>query len=89
MDYHVSLAQAALQVCLAHPELQSEIYCQLMKQTSCRPPQKCSLVQVSSAGAKQPLGALGGGCPGHRKVEGEDWVVGSGLPPYGCAGQVV
>ncbi|XP_045666282.1 pleckstrin homology domain-containing family H member 1 isoform X2 [Ursus americanus] len=45
VDYHVSLAQAALQVCLAHPELQSEIYCQLMKQTSCRPPQKCSLVQ--------------------------------------------
>ncbi|KAB1278378.1 Pleckstrin homology domain-containing family H member 1 [Camelus dromedarius] len=45
VDYHVSLAQTALQVCLVHPELQSEIYCQLMKQTSCRPPQKCSLVQ--------------------------------------------
>ncbi|XP_034498175.1 pleckstrin homology domain-containing family H member 1 isoform X3 [Ailuropoda melanoleuca] len=41
----VKLFKAALQVCLAHPELQSEIYCQLMKQTSCRPPQKCSLVQ--------------------------------------------
>ncbi|XP_064427274.1 pleckstrin homology domain-containing family H member 1 isoform X4 [Mirounga angustirostris] len=45
VDYHVSLAQTALQVCLVHPELQSEIYCQLMKQTSCRPPQKCSLIQ--------------------------------------------
>ncbi|ELK32555.1 Pleckstrin like proteiny domain-containing family H member 1 [Myotis davidii] len=45
VDYHVSLAQRALQVCLVHPELQSEIYCQLMKQTSCRPPQKYSLTQ--------------------------------------------
>uniref|UniRef100_A0A8C9BR22 Pleckstrin homology, MyTH4 and FERM domain containing H1 n=1 Tax=Phocoena sinus TaxID=42100 RepID=A0A8C9BR22_PHOSS len=45
VDYHVSLAQTALQVCLVHPELQSELYCQLMKQTSCRPPQKCSLMQ--------------------------------------------
>ncbi|KAL4693013.1 hypothetical protein H8959_016823, partial [Pygathrix nigripes] len=45
VDYHVSLAQTALQVCLVHPELQSEIYCQLMKQTSCRPPQKYSLMQ--------------------------------------------
>lgn len=45
VDYHVSLAQTALQVCLVHPELQSEIYCQLMKQISCRPPQKYSLMQ--------------------------------------------
>ncbi|XP_023611618.1 LOW QUALITY PROTEIN: pleckstrin homology domain-containing family H member 1 [Myotis lucifugus] len=45
VDYHVSLVQRALQVCLVHPELQSEIYCQLMKQTSCRPPQKYSLTQ--------------------------------------------
>ncbi|XP_045435471.1 pleckstrin homology domain-containing family H member 1 isoform X2 [Pipistrellus kuhlii] len=45
VDYHVSLVQRALQVCLVHPELQSEIYCQLMKQTSCRPPQKYSLMQ--------------------------------------------
>ncbi|XP_075387167.1 pleckstrin homology domain-containing family H member 1 [Tenrec ecaudatus] len=45
VDYHVSLAQTALQVCLVHPELQSEIYCQLMKQTCCRPPQKHSLMQ--------------------------------------------
>lgn len=48
VDYHVSLAQTVLQVCLVHPELQSEIYCQLMKQTSCRPPQKYSLMQVGS-----------------------------------------
>ncbi|XP_042547759.1 pleckstrin homology domain-containing family H member 1 [Dipodomys spectabilis] len=45
VDYHVSLAQTALQVCLVHAELQSEIYCQLMKQISCRPPQKYSLMQ--------------------------------------------
>ncbi|XP_049754833.1 pleckstrin homology domain-containing family H member 1 isoform X3 [Elephas maximus indicus] len=45
VDYHVSLAQTALQVCLVHPELQSEIYCQLMKQSNCRPPQKYSLMQ--------------------------------------------
>ncbi|XP_006873113.1 PREDICTED: pleckstrin homology domain-containing family H member 1 [Chrysochloris asiatica] len=45
VDYHVSLAQTALQVCLVHPELQSEIYCQLLKQTRCRPPQKYSLIQ--------------------------------------------
>ena len=54
MDYHVSLAQTALQVCLAHPELQSEIYCQLMKQASCRPPQKSSLMQVGVPGAEPP-----------------------------------
>uniref|UniRef100_A0A8C0WB43 Pleckstrin homology domain-containing family H member 1 n=1 Tax=Castor canadensis TaxID=51338 RepID=A0A8C0WB43_CASCN len=45
VDYHVSLAQTALQVCLVHPELQSEIYCQLIKQTTCRPPQKYSRMQ--------------------------------------------
>lgn len=33
IDYHISLAQSALQVCLTHPELQSEICCQLIKQT--------------------------------------------------------
>ncbi|XP_036591199.1 pleckstrin homology domain-containing family H member 1 [Trichosurus vulpecula] len=45
VDYHVSLAQTALQVCLVHPELQSELYCQLIKQTSCHPPQGHSLLQ--------------------------------------------
>ncbi|XP_013876605.1 pleckstrin homology domain-containing family H member 2 isoform X2 [Austrofundulus limnaeus] len=37
IDYHVSLAQSALQVCLAHPELQNELFCQLIKQTRLRP----------------------------------------------------
>uniref|UniRef100_A0A8C3EY01 Pleckstrin homology, MyTH4 and FERM domain containing H1 n=1 Tax=Corvus moneduloides TaxID=1196302 RepID=A0A8C3EY01_CORMO len=45
IDYHVSLAQTALQVCLTHTELQNEIYCQLVKQTSCRQPQNHSVVQ--------------------------------------------
>ncbi|TSK42142.1 Pleckstrin homology domain-containing family H member 2 [Bagarius yarrelli] len=33
IDYHVTLAQCALQMCLVHAELQNEIYCQLIKQT--------------------------------------------------------
>uniref|UniRef100_A0A8B9QRA3 Pleckstrin homology, MyTH4 and FERM domain containing H1 n=1 Tax=Anas platyrhynchos TaxID=8839 RepID=A0A8B9QRA3_ANAPL len=45
VDYHVSLAQTALQVCLTHTELQNEIYCQLVKQTSCRQPQNHSVIQ--------------------------------------------
>uniref|UniRef100_A0A8C0AX65 Pleckstrin homology, MyTH4 and FERM domain containing H1 n=1 Tax=Buteo japonicus TaxID=224669 RepID=A0A8C0AX65_9AVES len=45
IDYHVSLAQTALQVCLTHTELQNEIYCQLVKQTSCRQPQNQSVIQ--------------------------------------------
>ncbi|XP_075282228.1 pleckstrin homology domain-containing family H member 1 isoform X1 [Opisthocomus hoazin] len=45
IDYHVSLAQTALQVCLTHTELQNEIYCQLVKQTNCRPPQNHSVIQ--------------------------------------------
>lgn len=63
VDYHVSLAQRALQVCLVHPELQSEIYCQLMKQTSYRPPQKYSLTQVGLSGEAR-TGAIGQGYPG-------------------------
>ncbi|XP_075060247.1 pleckstrin homology domain-containing family H member 2 isoform X1 [Mixophyes fleayi] len=39
IDYHVSLAQSALRICLTHPELQNEIYCQLIKQTRHRQPQ--------------------------------------------------
>ncbi|XP_055986504.1 pleckstrin homology domain-containing family H member 2 [Sorex fumeus] len=39
IDYHVSLAQSALQVCLTHPELQDELCCQLVKQTRWRQPQ--------------------------------------------------
>ncbi|XP_034040743.1 pleckstrin homology domain-containing family H member 2 [Thalassophryne amazonica] len=38
IDYHVSLAQSALQVCVTHPELQNELYCQLIKQTRKRQP---------------------------------------------------
>ncbi|XP_026825799.1 uncharacterized protein CG43867 isoform X5 [Ooceraea biroi] len=34
IDYHVVLAQNALQQCLDHPELQSECICALVKQTS-------------------------------------------------------
>ncbi|XP_031436629.1 pleckstrin homology domain-containing family H member 1 [Clupea harengus] len=45
IDYHTSLAQNALQVCLTHPELQNEMYCQLMKQTNCRTPNNYSLTQ--------------------------------------------
>lgn len=47
MDYHTSLAQNALQVCLTHPELQNEMYCQLIKQTHRRTPHNHSLTQVS------------------------------------------
>uniref|UniRef100_A0A8C5X5U5 Pleckstrin homology, MyTH4 and FERM domain containing H1 n=1 Tax=Malurus cyaneus samueli TaxID=2593467 RepID=A0A8C5X5U5_9PASS len=49
IDYHVSLAQTALQVCLTHTELQNEIYCQLVKQTSCRQPQNHSVIQVKNS----------------------------------------
>ncbi|XP_041669079.1 pleckstrin homology domain-containing family H member 1 [Cheilinus undulatus] len=45
IDYHTSLAQNALQVCLTHPELQNEMYCQLIKQTSSRTPHNYSLTQ--------------------------------------------
>ncbi|XP_016148296.1 pleckstrin homology domain-containing family H member 1-like [Sinocyclocheilus grahami] len=45
IDYHTSLAQNALQVCLTHPELQNEIYCQLIKQTNCRTPHNYALTQ--------------------------------------------
>ncbi|XP_027006068.2 pleckstrin homology domain-containing family H member 2 [Tachysurus fulvidraco] len=38
IDYHVTLAQCALQMCLTHSELQNEIYCQLIKQTRRRQP---------------------------------------------------
>uniref|UniRef100_A0A8C2PZF3 Pleckstrin homology domain containing, family H (with MyTH4 domain) member 2 n=1 Tax=Cyprinus carpio TaxID=7962 RepID=A0A8C2PZF3_CYPCA len=47
IDYHVTLAQCALQVCLTHPELQNEIYCQLIKQTqkTCLDVFPCSVTQ--------------------------------------------
>eukprot|EP00794_Sanderia_malayensis_P020288 gene20287-22274_t len=34
IDYHISLAQDILQTCFTHPELQTEICCQLIKQTT-------------------------------------------------------
>ncbi|XP_039213676.1 pleckstrin homology domain-containing family H member 2 isoform X1 [Crotalus tigris] len=47
IDYHVSLAQSALQVCLTHTELQNEICCQLIKQTRRRqPPNQIGPVQA-------------------------------------------
>ncbi len=48
IDYHVSLAQNILETCLQYSELQNEIYCQLIKQTSRHPPQHKSGVQVRS-----------------------------------------
>ncbi|XP_055011875.1 LOW QUALITY PROTEIN: pleckstrin homology domain-containing family H member 1 [Boleophthalmus pectinirostris] len=45
VDYHTSLAQNALQVCVTHPELQNEMYCQLIKQTNRRTPHNYSLTQ--------------------------------------------
>ncbi|XP_060687379.1 pleckstrin homology domain-containing family H member 2 [Hemiscyllium ocellatum] len=42
IDYHVSLAQSVLQVCLTHKELQNEIYCQIIKQTRKRQTQNQS-----------------------------------------------
>ncbi|XP_068437157.1 pleckstrin homology domain-containing family H member 1 [Clinocottus analis] len=45
VDYHTSLAQNALQVCLTHPELQNEVYCQLIKQTNRRTQHNYSLTQ--------------------------------------------
>ncbi|XP_054652692.1 pleckstrin homology domain-containing family H member 1 isoform X2 [Dunckerocampus dactyliophorus] len=45
VDYHTSLAQNAVQVCLAHPELHNEMYCQLIKQTNRRTPHNYSLTQ--------------------------------------------
>jgi len=34
IDYHISLAQDTIQSCFNHTELQTEIYCQLIKQTN-------------------------------------------------------
>lgn len=70
VDYHVSLAQTALQVCLVHPELQSELYCQLIKQTSCHPPQGHSLLQVSvcDMGEAQPQQNIGQDPPPHTSL---------------------
>ncbi|CAE1254937.1 Uncharacterized protein CG43867,Pleckstrin homology domain-containing family H member 1,Pleckstrin homology domain-containing family H member 2 [Acanthosepion pharaonis] len=39
LDYHVSLAQTILGLCIDHPQLQNELYCQLVRQTSRHPVQ--------------------------------------------------
>lgn len=48
IDYHVVLAQNALQQCLDMPELQSELICALIKQTSKSAPLPKLGVQVST-----------------------------------------
>ena len=46
-DRHVTQAQSLLSTVLQVPELQTEFYCQLIKQTSRHPPQpKAASVQV-------------------------------------------
>ena len=47
IDYHVTLAQSVLGTCQRTHELQNELYCQLIKQTSPYPAQSKSGVQVS------------------------------------------
>lgn len=54
IDYHVVLAQNALQQCLDMPELQAELICILIKQTSRHINQKLAAgVQVNKKLGKQ------------------------------------
>lgn len=46
IDYHVALAQNALQQCLTLPELQNEFYCQLVKQTARHSQQRVGVQQL-------------------------------------------
>ncbi|GAB1608428.1 pleckstrin homology domain-containing family H member 1-like isoform X1, partial [Argonauta hians] len=39
LDYHVTLAQTILGLCIEHPQLQNELFCQLIRQTSRHPVQ--------------------------------------------------
>lgn len=55
IDYHVVLAQNALQQCLDQPELQSEFICALVKQTSRHTQQRLG-VQVKKAARIVSLG---------------------------------
>uniref|UniRef100_A0A0L8GJ61 MyTH4 domain-containing protein n=1 Tax=Octopus bimaculoides TaxID=37653 RepID=A0A0L8GJ61_OCTBM len=49
LDYHVTLAQTILGLCIDHPQLQNELFCQLIRQTSRHPVQsKMSGMQVVS-----------------------------------------
>lgn len=55
IDYHVVLAQNALQQCLDQPELQTEFICALVKQTSRHTQQRLG-VQVKKAAKLVSLG---------------------------------
>ncbi|GFY66838.1 uncharacterized protein CG43867 [Trichonephila inaurata madagascariensis] len=46
IEYHVALAQNALLQCLIYPELQNELFCQLIKQTSRHCQQKIGVQQL-------------------------------------------
>ncbi|GFT92153.1 uncharacterized protein CG43867 [Nephila pilipes] len=46
IEYHVALAQNALLQCLIYPELQNELFCQLIKQTSRHCHQKIGVQQL-------------------------------------------
>jgi hypothetical protein len=46
LEVHVTLAQSILHQCIQQPQLQNELYCHLIKQTSRHPVQNRSTVQV-------------------------------------------
>ncbi|XP_055926496.1 uncharacterized protein CG43867-like isoform X1 [Argiope bruennichi] len=46
IEYHVALAQNSLLQCLIYPELQNELFCQLIKQTSRHSHQKIGVQQL-------------------------------------------
>jgi len=46
LEYHTNLSQTLLDMCLSYPELQNELFCQLIKQTSSHPAQQKTAVQV-------------------------------------------
>ncbi|UYV74629.1 PLEKHH2 [Cordylochernes scorpioides] len=46
IEYHVALAQNSLQTCLVRPELQNELMCQLIKQTSRQCHSKLGMQQI-------------------------------------------
>lgn len=66
IDYHVVLAQNALQQCLDMPELQAEMICILVKQTSRHTSQKLGAgVQVNKKLGKQTRVSL---CSSNRSA---------------------
>lgn len=54
IDYHVTLAANAFQKCLEVPELQPELLCALVKQTTRQVSQKHHSVQVRSPESSLP-----------------------------------